>query len=127
LTPPFKRGRTQRFAGRKPLQIQGLFGLMDVARDYYVESAQGHCPADAALALEGSYTPALARMLCRAAAKSPYQEGSDDLWDYAGIRVPPSQIQRVAMEIAPSVPTWLKTHHSKPEAAWMYIESDLDK
>lgn len=70
----FQPRPTQRYAGRKPFQIQGLFGLMPIVRDYYVdadadpEAEQGHCPADAALALEGSYTPALARMLCRAAA-----------------------------------------------------------
>lgn len=114
----------QRFAGRKSLQIQGLFGLMKVTRDYYIEAQQGHFPADAALALEGAYTPALARMLCRAAAKGPYQEASADLLDYAGIKVPASQIQRLAREIAPAVPSWLKTQNSQPEAAWMYISGD---
>jgi hypothetical protein len=120
----FQAAPTQRFAGRKPLQIQGLFGLMQITRDYYVQEEQGHCPSDAALALEGSYTPALARMLCRAAAKSPYQEASQDLLDYAGVKVPPSQIQRLALQIAPAVPPWLKTQTSKPEAAWMYISGD---
>jgi len=114
----------QRFAGRKPLQVQGLFGWMTLTRDYYVQDGPGHCPTDAALALEGSYTPALARMLCRAAAKSPYREASEDLWDYAGIKVPPSQIQRWALEIAPAVAPWLKTQRSEPEAAWMYISAD---
>ena len=120
----FQPRPTQRFAGRKPLQIQGLFGWTPITRDYYVEDEQGHCPADAALALEGSYTPALARMLCRAAAKSPYREASEDLWDYAGIKVPPSQIQRWALEIAPAVTPWLKTQRSEPEAGWMYISAD---
>lgn len=117
---------TQRSAGRKPFQVQGLFGLMRITRDYYVDAgaASGHCPADAALALEGSYTPALARMLCRAAAKSPYGEASEDLWEYAGIKVPPSQIQRWALQIAPALPSWLQTQGSAPEAAWMYISGD---
>jgi len=30
----------------------------------------GHCPADALLALVGSYTPGLARLLCRSAAQN---------------------------------------------------------
>jgi hypothetical protein len=120
----FQAAPTQRFAGRRPLQIQGLFGLMQMTRDYYFDGEQGHCPADAALALEGSYTPALARMLCRAAAKSPYEEASQDLLDYGGIQVPPSQIQRLALQIAPAVGPWLKTHASKPEPAMMYISGD---
>jgi hypothetical protein len=120
----FQPRPTQRFAGRKPLQAQGLFGWMSLTRDYYVEDGQGHCPADAALALEGSYTPALARMLCRAAAKSPYKEASEDLSEYAGIKMPPSQIQRWALEIAPGIAPWLKTQRSQPETAWMYISAD---
>jgi hypothetical protein len=124
----FQPRPTQRFAGRKPFQVQGLFGLMPILRDYYVdvqaEAQPGHCPADAALALEGSYTPALARMLCRAAAHSPYREASGDLWEYAGIKVPPSQIQRWALAIAPAIPPWLQTQHSAPEAAWMYVSGD---
>lgn len=120
----FQPRPAQRYAGRKPLQVQGLFGWMAITRDYYVEAGQGHCPADAALALEGAYTPALARLLCRAAAKSPYPEASGDLWEYAGLKVPPSQIQRWALALAPAVPAWLQTQHSEPEAAWMYISGD---
>jgi len=120
----FEPGPTQRFAGRRPLQVQGLFGWMPITRDYYVEAGEGYCPADAALALEGSFTPALARMLCRAAAKDPYGDASEDLWDYAGIKVPPSQIQRWALAIAPAVPGWLQTQRSKPQAAWMYVSGD---
>lgn len=120
----FQSAPTQRFAGRRPLQIQGLFGMMSITRDYYADGEQGHCPADAALALEGSYTPALARMLCRAAAKSPYGEASGDLLDYAGVQVPPSQIQRLALRIAPAVGPWLKTQASQPEPAWMYVSGD---
>jgi hypothetical protein len=120
----FQAAPSQRFAGRRPLQIQGLFGLMQITRDYYVSGQQGHCPADAALALETSYTPALARMLCRAAAKSPYEEASLDLLDYAGVKVPPSQIQRLALQIAPAVGPWLKTHLAKPESALLYVSGD---
>lgn len=120
----FQPAPAQRFAGRRPLQIQGLFGLMQITRDYYFDGRQGHCPADAALALEGCYTPSLARMLCRAAAKSPYQEASEDLRDYAAVQVPASQIQRLALEIAPAVGPWLKTHVSEPEPAFMYISGD---
>jgi hypothetical protein len=120
----FQPGPSQRYAGRRALSIQGLFGWMEIVRDYYFDGRQGHCPADAALALEGSYTPALSRMICRAAAKDPYGDASGDLLEYAGIKVPPSQIQRLALAIAPAVGPWLKTCHSKPEPALMYISGD---
>ena len=52
--------------GRETLQVQGLFGTFTLSRDYYYHPGkhQGHYPAEAALGLEGSYTPALARRLC---------------------------------------------------------------
>jgi hypothetical protein len=48
------------------VQIQGIFGHFELQRDYYYHAGkhQGHYPADAALGLEGGYTPALARLLC---------------------------------------------------------------
>lgn len=120
----FQASPTQRFAGRRPLQLQGIIGFMQIQRDYYFDGERGHCPADSALALEGSYTPGLARMMCRAAAKSPYEEASLDLFDYAAVKVPPSQIQRLALQVAPAVGPWLKTQASKPESAFMYISGD---
>ncbi len=51
--------------GRERLQVQGLFGRFELARDYSYHAGrqQGHYPADAALGLEGAYTPALARLM----------------------------------------------------------------
>jgi hypothetical protein len=56
----------QGFKERVPVQIQGIFGHFELQRDYYYHAGkhQGHYPADAALGLEGGYTPALARLLC---------------------------------------------------------------
>jgi hypothetical protein len=120
----FQAGSKQRFAGRRPLQIQGLFGLMQITRDYYFDGEQGHCPADAALALEGSYTPALARLLWRSAAQNSYQEASRDLFEYGGIPVGGRQIQRLVQEIAPAMGPWLQAQPTKPAEALMYVCPD---
>ena len=52
--------------GRETKLIQGIFGWFSLERDYYHHEGkqQGHYPADAALGLEGAYTPALARLIC---------------------------------------------------------------
>lgn len=120
----FQCGPKQKFFGRRPLQIDGLFGPMQIARDYYFDGQFGHCPADALLALEGSYTPGLARLLCRSAAQNSYREASQDLFEYGGIKVSDRQIQRLVQEMAPAVGVWLKTQPSKPEEALMYICGD---
>lgn len=97
---------------------------MQIIRDYYFDGQSGHCPADAALGLEISYTPALARMLCRSAAQSSYREASRDLFEYAGITVSERQIQRVVRRIAPVVGPWLQTQPCKPAIGLMYACAD---
>jgi hypothetical protein len=102
-------------------------GEVDVERDYYYDAdrQEGHCPADAALGLEGLCTPALARVMCRAAAEQSYQEGSRDLAEYGGIEVDERQIQRVVLRIGPDVAPWLEKHAGKPEAVpVMYLSCD---
>jgi len=120
----FEPGPSMRWVERRPLGIQGLFGSMQIQRDYYFDGQRGHCPADAALALEVAYTPALARLACRAAAQSSYREASGDLFEYAGIIVSERQIERVVERMAPAVGPWLKTQQYKPETALMYVSGD---
>lgn len=120
----FQSAPRQRFVERRHLEITGLFGAMHIFRDYYSDGQQGHCPADAALALEGAYTPALSRMIYRAAAKNSYYEASQDLFEYAGVTVCDRQIQRRIGEMAPELTDWLKTHQSKGQSALMYISAD---
>lgn len=114
----------QRLVERRPLGITGLFGAMQIHRDYYLDDKNGHCPADAALGLENAYTPALARLLCRGAAQSSYREASEDLFEYAGVKICDRQIQRLVQAVAPAVGPWLKTQQSKPQAALMYVSLD---
>jgi hypothetical protein len=120
----FQAHPKQRFAGRRSLMIQGLFGRMQIHRDYYFDGEVGHCPADAALALEGAYTPALARLVCRSAAQHPYQQASRDLLEYGGIAVSERQIQRLAQRIAPALGPWLKTQPMQSAQAVMYVCAD---
>jgi hypothetical protein len=120
----FQASPKQLFIERRHLEISGLFGPMHIVRDYYLDDQCGHCPADAALGLETAYTPALARMICRGGAKSPYQEASQDLLEFAGVKVSDRQIQRLVGQIAPAVGPWLKTQQSKPQIALMYVCGD---
>ncbi|SPF38300.1 conserved hypothetical protein [Candidatus Sulfotelmatobacter kueseliae] len=120
----FQPAVPQRLVERRHLEVTGLFGSVHILRNYYCQGARGHCPADAALGLEGSYTPALARMMYRAAAKNSYAEASQDLFEYAGVQVCDRQIQRLVQEVAPAVAPWLKTRQDKPESALMYVSGD---
>ena len=121
----FQPGPQQRRIERRHLEITGLFGPMHIYRDYYCGAGQaGHCPADASLALEGAYTPALSRMMYRAAAKNSYAEASQDLFEYAAVKVCDRQIQRLVQAVAPAVGPWIKRQQYQPEMALMYVCGD---
>ena len=104
----FKPKPGQHRVGRRPLEVDTLFGTARVERDYYTGVGGGHSPADAALALEGSTTPALARLVCRAAAQQPYGAASQDLAAYGAIVIDERQIQRLVRRIGPAVDPWMK-------------------
>ena len=121
----FQPAPQQRFIERRHLEITGLFGSLHIQRDYYSDEQKGHCPADAALALEGAYTPALARMMYRSAAKNSYAEASKDLFEYAAVKVCDRQIQRLVQDVAPAVGPWLKTQAPQSETGGlMYVLGD---
>lgn len=113
--------------GRRWVRVETLFGEVRIQRDYYYDAPrqEGHSPADAAMGLEGLCTPALARLMCRAAAEQSYQEGSRDLAEYGAIQVDERQIQRLVLRIGPDVAPWLQEHPGSPKAVpVMYISCD---
>ena len=111
--------------GRRVLQVDTLFGPVQLWRDYYLGPQGGHCPADAALGLEGSATPALARLVCRAAAQQPYGAASRDLAEYGSIQVDERQIQRLVQQIAPACEPWLASQPSTAKAVpILYVSCD---
>ena len=88
--------------GRKTLQVQCLFGIFPIQRDYYYHPGKklGHYPADAALGLEVGYTPALARLIClEGADESGFQKAEHHLAETGGIEVSARQIQRVVQRV----------------------------
>ena len=94
---------------RVGLQVQCLFGSFVICRDYYYHPGKqaGHYPADAALGLEGAYTPALARLIClEGADQSSYQQAQEHLQDTGGIAVSARQIQRVVQRVGAEAQAW---------------------
>jgi len=95
--------------GREPLTVDCIFGCFTLERDYYYHPGkqQGHYPADAALGLEGSCTPALARLVClEGADEASYQKAQQHLKDTGGIAVSARQIQRLVQSVGPGAQTW---------------------
>jgi len=118
--------------GRETIQLQGIFGSFPLSRDYYYHAgkAQGHYPADAALGLEGSYTPALAKLLClEGADEETYLKAQRHLEHTGGITVSARQIQRVVQRVGSMAQKWqerpaVPENCQRCDAPTMYASGD---
>lgn len=111
------------------MSVLSLFGPLTLRRRYYHDPAKGRgrCPLDKALGLVGEFTPALARLGTRAAAQSPFECASADLAEYAGVKVPGRQLQRLVEELAPQMRQDLQRRAvpaQVPVVPVLYIEVD---
>jgi hypothetical protein len=115
--------------GRSALLVQGLFGNVELVRDYYhrPDAEAGHYPVDAALGLEGSFTPGLARLIClEGADESTYLKAERHLAQTGGITVSARQIQRVVQRVGECAQQW-QQRPAQPgacDAPIMYVSAD---
>lgn len=94
------------------LNLNTIFGKIQLKRIYlyHPPSKTGRCPLDEILNLEGHYTPALAKLVCRAASmSSSFSQGAENLAVFAGINVCPRQFGRLAESIDPDLEKALST------------------
>ena len=108
----------QRRMGRESLRVACLFGSFVLERDYYYHAGkeQGHYPADAGLGLEGSNTPALARLVClEGADETSYQKAENHLRETGGIAFSARQIQRLVQQVGEPAQRWQEREAQKPE------------
>ena len=122
----------QQRKGRASLTVNGIFGSFDLQRDYYYHEGkeQGHYPADAALGLEGSHTPALARLMClEGADETSYEKAQNHLRDTGGIHVSARQIQRLVQQVGTGAQIWQEREAQQPlpgskSVPIMYVSGD---
>ena len=108
--------------------MRTLFGRVALSRDYFYSPAtgQGRFPLDEALGLVGSFSPALARLAARAAAKEGYEAASEDLAALAGVAIEGRQIHRLVEQVGPKVAQALEQGSLALTQAIpvMYVEAD---
>ncbi len=115
--------------GRETIRAQGIFGTFPVTRYYYYHAGkdQGHYPVDAALGLEVSDTPALAKLICLEGADEPTYLKAERHWEQTGgIGVSARQIHRVVQRVGSNAQTW-QERPAQPgscNAPIMYVSAD---
>ena len=120
------------YKGEEALVGQGIFGSFELKRAYYYDSGRdrGHYPADAALGLQVSYTPALAKLICLEGADEPtYLKAERHLEHTGGIPVSARQIQRVVQRVGQAAQQWQQRPATPgscqhDEAPVLYISAD---
>lgn len=108
----------QQRKGRESFTVNGIFGSFELERDYYYHEGkkQGHHPADAALGLEGSNTPALARLVClEGADEASYEKAEHHLRETGGIDFSARQVQRTVGSIGAAAQDWQQREALRPE------------
>ena len=107
--------------------VHSLLGSFRLTRGYYRQEQGNVCPMDQVLGLIGSYSPGLAKLMCRAAGTDgSYEEAGQTLAVYAGVDVPAAQIRSMVQTIGPDVQVWSEGRDEarcKPTPV-MYISYD---
>ena len=90
--------------------VHSLLGPFQLTRGYYRHTEGNGCPMDRVLGLIDSYSPGLAKLMCRAAGMDgSYEEAGQTLSLYAGVHVPASQIRSIVQTLGPQLQTWAET------------------
>jgi hypothetical protein len=118
--------------GRDTIAVQGIFGSFSLSRDYFHDPIKGlgHYPADDALGLEVSYTPALAKLLClEGADEQTYLKAERHLLHTGGISVSARQIQRVVQRVGVDAQQWQEraadpAQCERSQGAILYVSAD---
>jgi hypothetical protein len=95
--------------GQRPKVVLLTLGWITLRRAYFysADRQEGRFPLDAALGLVDSYSPGVARWMCRAAALAgSYQAASQDLLTYGGLEIDARQLQRMILQMAPRMTRW---------------------
>lgn len=119
----------EHYKGKQTLSVQGIFGSLEIRRDYYYHEGKklGHYPADDALGLEGSSTPALARLTCLVGADQPgFERAQRHLKEVGGIEISGRQIQRMVQRVGGDAQAWQEreAQGGTCDAPIMYISGD---
>ena len=109
--------------------VDSVFGPLALRRNYYSQRAlaAGRAPLDESLGLVEGCTPGLARLMCRAGALEPYEDGSQSLAIYCGLAIEGRRIQRLIQRLGPEYAQWTQSQPPPtclPAGRTFYVEAD---
>jgi hypothetical protein len=107
----------ERCVGTVPRRVHTLFGSGTLhRRGYQAPGGPIRFPLDSTLGLTMGYTACRTALLCRAAARAPFEQAADDVEAYTGLPVSGRTLQRLAKKIGPRVENFLRQSPPPPRS-----------
>lgn len=103
-------GQRMSSRGRRAKGLLTTLGRVPFGRSFYQcdQCHQGRFPDDECLDIvRTTYSPGVRRLMARAGSQSQFEQAAEDLSCYAGLKVEPREIERVAEEVGRQVEQWL--------------------
>jgi hypothetical protein len=103
-------GQRMRSRGRRAKALLTTLGRAPFGRAFYqcARCHQTRFPDDEWLDIvQTTYSPGVRRLMARAGSQSQFEQAAEDLRCYAGLKVEPREIERVAEEVGRQVEQWL--------------------
>jgi hypothetical protein len=96
--------------GRRGKGLLTTLGAVPFARSFYqcAQCAQSRFPDDERLDIVNTtYSPGVRRLMARAGSQTQFEQAAEDLLCYAGLKIEPREIERIAEEVGREVEQWL--------------------
>lgn len=103
-------GQRMTSQGRRGKGLLTTLGAVPFRRSFYqcAQCPQGRFPDDERLDIvQTTYSPGVRRLMARAGSQTQFEQAADDLLCYAGLKIEPREIERVAEEVGRQVEQWL--------------------
>ena len=102
--------------GRRAKGLLTTLGRVPFGRSFYQceQCHQGRFPDDERLDIrQTTYSPGVRRLMARAGSQSQFEQAAEDLRCYAGLKLEPREIERVAEDVGREVEQWLSTQQGQ--------------
>ena len=103
-------GQRMSSRGRRPKGLLTTLGAVPFTRSFYQcgRCQQSRFPDDERLDIVNTtYSPGVRRLMARAGSQTQFEQAAEDLLCYAGLKIEPREIERVAEEVGREVEAWL--------------------
>ena len=103
-------GQRMTSQGRRVKGLLTTLGAVPFRRSFYQceQCSQSRFPDDERLDIVNTpYSPGVRRLMARAGSQTQFEQAAEDLLCYAGLKIEPREIERVAEEVGRQVEQWL--------------------